>query len=94
MVRLRGTGTKTISKVLNWLMKNSHLTRREQQTYQRLLMGEVVKREPGVNNIIQNLRSKLGKNSVETRYGEGYILGTNIEGNVSMTGNIRRGKEF
>lgn len=75
-------------------MENSHLTRREQQIYQRLLMGEVVKREPGVNNIIKNLRSKLGKDSVETRFGEGYIIGTEETESVDLeTLKIFRNKE-
>ncbi len=57
--------------------KPKKLTKRELEVYEQLTNGEVVPPSPKTREVTKILRQKLGDDFVETRRGEGYILGTN-----------------
>ncbi len=70
------------------------LTRKEMEIYMQLTRGEVIPFSGRVHTLVGRLRGKLGEDFVETREGEGYIIGPNETTHVdTITWQVSRNKE-
>jgi len=73
---------------------SSKLTPKEKEVYMQLTYGEIVPENTNTEAVICRLRAKLGSDFVETRLGEGYIIGKNQTTFIDpVTWKIFRNKE-
>lgn len=76
-------------------MDPNRLTPNEMKFYSRLLSGEVIPRDETTQQLVNRLRGKLGHGAIETRPGEGYIIGPDDSVSVHPeTWKVIKGKEF